>query len=328
MAGHGHWRARRRIVSDKQRGRVPQARVLALSCVSSAALIALVALARPGVAAASGSGTLTFTPVTGPVGTQVTVKFYAEPPVSTLYVLSVSPTGGASSTCSDAVVLPDAPKIIVMPDQQATITFIWPTELSSGAFYLCAGPAGGQTGPAVWSHWAYVVSAGPPPTATPSPPPDSGVVADVPSGGVMAGGVLTLVVDTAALDGELPQNVSLIQRGQSGAVQVNWVQVGQHLTVYTLDVSVPTDTSPGTYEVRVTGDGGLAATSNAFLVVPFAASRGGPQSVPPLISVPGLSTTSPVSALLVAVIALLLILAVASLAALLLRRRRHTVRPR
>lgn len=326
MAGRGHWRARR-----KQRGRVLRAHVRALSCASSVALIALAVLAWPGVAAASGSGTLTFMPVTGPVGTRVTVKFYAEPPVSTPYVLSASPTGGASSTCSDAVVLPDAPKIIVLPDQQATITFIWPAELSSGAYYLCAGPAGGQTGPAVWSQWAYVVSAGPPPAATPSLPPDSGVVADVPNGGVPAGGTFTLTVDTAAaLDGNAPTAVTLIEEAGLSAVPVHWGQTARAGSVYTYDVTVPEDAPPGRYVVRVTAAGGsLSATStNPFLVVSAVVLGSKAHSSPPLISMPDTSASAPAGALLVAAIALLLILAIASLAAPLLRRRRHTVRPR
>lgn len=297
--------------------------MLALSCVLPLALVALAALAWPGVTAASGSGTLTFTPVSGPVGTRVTVTISAGLLTSTPYVLSASPAGGASTTCSGAVVLPDAPKIIVVPYQPTTTAFIWPAEFSSGAYYLCAGPASGQAGPAVWSHWSYVVSAGPSPTATASQPLDSGVAVNVPKGGVAAGGTFTLVVDTgAALNGNAPTAIMLIELEDLSTVPVRWEQTAQVGTIYSYEVTVPANAPSGRYDVRVTAAGGsLSATSaDPFLVVAG--------SAPPAISSPlGASATSQTNPLLVAAIALLLALAVASLVGPLLRRRRRNAHP-
>ncbi|HEX6799097.1 MAG TPA: hypothetical protein VF116_15415 [Ktedonobacterales bacterium] len=293
---------------------------LALSCVLATPLAAAAVLARSPIAAASGfGGAVTFTPPSGPPGTLVVVTISAEPPSPTPYVLSISPTDPAASACADGLRLDNAPKIIVMPGQPTTTTFFWPTDLSSGAYYLCAGPAGGQTGPIVWSQQPFMVSSG-----TPTVP---AVVAQVPPGGAV-----TVTVDTSALGGDTPQDFSLTQPGQPGAVPVNWVSETQSGTVYTYTVSIPVDTSPGTYAVRVTTvGGGIAAISNTFQVV-APSGRGGPggpsvSSHPP-ISVPGTSATSPTTALLVAAIALLLALAVAGLAAPLLRRQRHGTRSR
>lgn len=307
-------------------------RALALSCALAVPLVAAAMLAQPPIAAASGfGGAVTFTPLSGPPGTQITVTISAEPPSPTEYVLSVSATDPAANACADGLRLDNAPKIIVVPGQPTTTAFTWPANLSSGAYYLCAGPAGGQTGPIVWSQQPFTVSSGTP-TGPRSIPPGTAVVAQVPpDGGVTPGSVISLTVDTAAFDGAMPQTFTLIQPGQPGGVQINWVASGQSSTVYTYDISIPTDTPPGAYAVRVTtADDSIAATSNTFQVVSAApGGPGGPSvSSHPPISVRGSSATSPVGALLVAVIALLLALAVAGLAAPLLRRQRHSTRPR
>lgn len=293
------------------------------------AVIAVIAvLGQPGYAAASGSGTLTFTPPNGPAGTQVTVTIAADPPGPTAYLLSASPADPASNSCADGVTPDDAPKIIVMPGQPTTTTFTWPAQFFSGAYYLCASPAGGLKGPTVWSQQPFRVGSGTPTEAVPTPT-HSAVVAQVTSDGVTAGGVVTLTVDTVTLGGATPQYFTLIRPGQPGAVQVNWVEAGQHLSVYTYDISIPNDTPPGTYAVRVIA-GDSAVTSNAFQVVSVPARGGGPgpNLSPPALSVPGASAISPVDTLLVAAIVLLLALAVASLATPLLRRWRQGARSR
>lgn len=138
----------------------------------------------------------------------------------------------------------------------------------------------------------------------------------------------TLTVDAkAALGGNAPTTIMLLSPAQFSQEQVGWTQVGQDGDVYTYSVTVPADTPPGTYEVQVLAlNGGVGATSNSFEIVSSGASRGGPHSSPPLVSVPGSSTTSPAGALLIAAIALLLALAVTSLAAPMLRRPRHDAR--
>lgn len=325
---------RDRSPGERSTWRLDQCRALALSCALAAPLVAAAMLSQPPIAAASGfGGAVTFTPLSGPAGTLVTVTISAEPPSPTPYVISVSPTNPASNACADGLRLDNAPKIIVVPGQPTTTAFTWPADLSSGAYYLCAGPAGGQTGPFVWSQQPFMVSSGTP-TGSGSIPPGAAVVAQVPpDGGVTPGTVITLTVDTAAFDGAIPQTFILIQPGRSGGVQVNWVGAGQSSTVYTYDISIPTDTPPGAYAVRVTtADGSIAATSNTFQVVSAApggpGGPGGPSaSSHPPISVRGSSAISPFGALLVAVIALLLALAVASLAAPLLRRQRHDTHP-
>ena len=302
-------------------------RTLALSCALATPLVAAAMLAQLPLAAASGfGGAVTFTPLSGPPGVQVTVTISAEPPSPTPYVLSVSPTDPAASACSDGVVLDSAPKIIVVPGQPTTTTFTWPAEFFSGAYYLCASPSSGQKGPIVWSQQPFTVGSGTPTGAVPIAA-SSGVVAQVPpGGGVTPGSVITLTVDTSALGGDMPQYFTLIQPGQPSGVQVNWVSSGQQLSTYTYDISIPTDTPPGTYAVRVTtADGSVVATSNTFQVVSAApGGPGGPSvSSHPPISVRGSSATSPFGTLLIAAIALLLALAVASLAAPLLRRQSH-----
>lgn len=289
---------------------------------------ALAALALPGNIAASGfGGAVTFDPQSGTVGTQVTVTVSAEPPGPTPYLLSVSPTDPAANNCANGVTLSDAPKIIVMPGQPTTTTFNWPTAFFSGAYYLCASPAAGQKGPTVWSQQTFFVTGVSEPGSAPTGR-DSGVVAQVPGGAVVAGHSFTLTVDAnAALGGNAPTAIDLVAPAQFVQEQVAWTQMSQDGPVYTYSVFVPAETPPGRYEAQViAGDGEVTATSNQFQVVSAAAvSRGGPRSSPPLISVPGAAATSPLGVLLIAAIALLLALGAASLAAPLLRRLRRDV---
>lgn len=289
---------------------------LALTCLLSVALAAGATLAWPGgnVAASGTGGALSFTPAGGPIGTQVSVTIFTEPPGPTPYLLSASPTDPSQDNCADGVVLSDTPKIIVQPGQPATATFAWPSDHPSGAFYLCASPVSSERGPTVWSSQPFAVTgdllSGQTSTSTPA---DSGVTVLVPSGGVAAGSSFTLTVDTSvALRGYAPNEITLIGLTDLNAVRVHWEQTALEGTVYTYVVTVPEDAPPGLYEAQVLA-AGLPALSQPFHVVAH--------SKPPPISVLGISATSPGDALLIAAIALLIAIAIASLVAPLLRRR-------
>ena len=314
MTHHG-----RRASGKWQRAWRWSLRALGPLCALLAVIGPLAALAPAGQAAASGfGGAVTFDPQSGPVGAQVTVTITAEPPGPTPYLLSISLTDPAASKCANGVTLSDAPKIIVMPGQPTTTTFSWPAAFFSGAYYLCAIPAGGQKGPTVWSRQQFFVTGVSAPGSAPTGR-DSGVAVHVPGGAVVAGHNFTLTVDVqAALGGNAPTTIMLLSPTQFSQVQVAWAQVGQDGAVYTYVVTVPADTPPGMYEAQVlAGDGEVSATSNQFQVVSsVAVSRGGPRSSPPQT----VRSASPLGALLVAAIALLLALAVASLAAPALRR--------
>lgn len=314
--------ATQRWIRGERRRASGMGAALAWSFVLSAALVTLATLALPGFAAARGNSgvTLTFTPQSGAPGTQVTVTIIANPPGPTPYLLSASPTNPGVNSCASGVTLSDAPKIIVMAGQPTTTSFTWPSELASGAYYLCAGPVSSQQGPVVWSQQPFIATGG-----SASVPPSPGVEADVQGGVIAAGGNFTLTVDATALAGDSPQFLTLIQPGQPDAVQLNWMETVQNGGGYTFDVTVPANTLPGIYAVRVLGGGGQVATSNSFQVVSDAVVQpgGGPQlsSQPLPISVPGSSSTSPASTLLVALVVLLLALAVACLVVPALRRR-------